>query len=204
LYDAGDLPALVKQLSSPAAARETLSLGQGVWEVFSAPHIVNLSNLSSTRFSPIRYSLEGEHIYSNVKFIGPLGIEGWLSAAGSIKIVDDTRVEVMFEDFWVDMGGDLRLRPDITRGTNTTSNTSTTSSSSSSSNTTPMDSLVNTMGRAGFFPGLATFPVAFLDEDVCVFEFVPLKSTVACVKVGAAGSGTINPAWTIASFDSDM
>lgn len=60
-----------------------MSLGQGEWEVFQVPHIVNSTKPLGARFAPILYRLEGKNIYSHVKYnLGPLG-EGWLSASGS-------------------------------------------------------------------------------------------------------------------------
>ena len=59
-----------------------MSLGQGEWEVFQVPHIVNSTKPLGARFAPILYRLEGEKIFSHVKYnLGPFG-EGWLSASG--------------------------------------------------------------------------------------------------------------------------
>lgn len=42
-----------------------------------------------------------------------------------------------------------------------------------------MDRAVSALGRAGFFPQFAVFPVQYLDEDTAVFQFPPLKSSIA-------------------------
>lgn len=41
------------------------------------------------------------------------------------------------------------------------------------------DSLLSSVGRAGFFPQLALFPVLYMDQDLAVFEFPPLNSKIA-------------------------
>lgn len=42
-----------------------------------------------------------------------------------------------------------------------------------------MDSAINALGRAAFFPQFAVFPVDYLDADMAVFTFPPLNSMIA-------------------------
>lgn len=73
---------LMCQSAESTGPGRIMSLGQGEWEVFQVPHIVNSTKPFGARFSPILYRLEGHNIYSHVKYsLGPLG-EGWLSASG--------------------------------------------------------------------------------------------------------------------------
>ena len=139
---------------------------QGTWEVFSAPHITKLLRHGAwsvslprpresccplltpaprpapssvgIRFEPVRFTLDGTHISSNVKFRAPLGVEGWLSAAGRLvpRPGGDT-VEVAFTDFWVDYGAQA-LRKDITQGIRRAPGT--------------LDQVITQLGRLAFFP----------------------------------------------------
>ena len=43
--------------------------------------------------------------------------------------------------------------------------------------------MIGALGRAGFFPQFAVFPVLYLDEDMAVFRFPPLNSNIAVRKV---------------------
>jgi hypothetical protein len=52
----------------------------------------------------------------------------------------------------------------------------------------PLDSLLTSLGRATFFPQLALFPVAWMDEDLAVFEFPPLSSKIAITRIDAGNS----------------
>lgn len=46
-----------------------------------------------------------------------------------------------------------------------------------------MPTISHTRRKAAFIPQLALFPVHWLDEDMCVFEFPPLNSKIGCVKI---------------------
>ena len=46
-----------------------------------------------------------------------------------------------------------------------------------------LDRVVGALGRAGFFPQFAVFPVLYLDEDMAVFRFPPLNSNIAVRRV---------------------
>ena len=146
------------------------------------------------RFEPVKYSLDGNHIWSNVKFKAPFGITGWLSAAGTLVArPDGDSVEVVFSEFWIDYG-ENSLRPDVTQA-----------GGQGGKEKGPLDSVITQMGRMGFFPALSVYPVLYLDEDLCVFKFVPLDSTIACRRVGPvevpdAMSWTIDPE----GFDNDV
>lgn len=51
--------------------------------MFYAPHIARLSSAVGAKFQPIRYTLSGNSISSNVQYILPLLGSGWLSASGN-------------------------------------------------------------------------------------------------------------------------
>jgi hypothetical protein len=58
-------------------------MGDGRWRVFHAPHLVGLSRFFFSTVNPVLYRLEGERIYSHVKFTHPLLGTSWLSASGA-------------------------------------------------------------------------------------------------------------------------
>ena len=49
----------------------------------------------------------------------------------------------------------------------------------------PADAVINNIGRAGFLPSFAVFPVHFFDEErgLCIFEFPPMRSFIAAARV---------------------
>ncbi|GAQ86961.1 hypothetical protein KFL_003230060 [Klebsormidium nitens] len=145
---------------------KSVELGQGTWEVFHAPHITRMSSLlfGGTKFDPILYILNGGHIDSNVQYTAPLIGSGWLSAAGDFRGVDSERVEVFFDSFWVDRGAD-GLKPNP-----------------AGKGSWFVDGL-NSAGRALFFPELSRFPVLYLDQDLVVFEFPPLRTKIAAARL---------------------
>lgn len=86
MYDLSD--ALKQQMTLPLDVTfsdlkgHVQQVGQGEWQVFHAPHLVGLSRFFGATINPVRYRLEGDAIYSNVKYEHPLLGSGWLSASG--------------------------------------------------------------------------------------------------------------------------
>ena len=74
---------LVQEPASQPLGTQSLSLGQGEWTVFFAPHIVAGASAVGAKFDPILYRLDGNKIVSNVRYQLPLLGSGWLSAAGT-------------------------------------------------------------------------------------------------------------------------
>lgn len=106
--------------------------------------------------------------YSNVRYEQPLLGSGWLSASGSLVSISNNDVEIRFDQFWVDNGGEKNdLRQFLTED-----------------NRDAGDAIVTAIGRTAFFQGLAVFPVLHLDADagVAVFRFPPLDSNIAVVR----------------------
>ncbi|KAL4518628.1 hypothetical protein Ndes2437B_g00717 [Nannochloris sp. 'desiccata'] len=160
----------------------TMTSGSGHWNVIHAPHINRMSSILGTKFdisytmatpgdNAERYSTatpSPPQFYSNVRYESPLFGSGWLSASGRLFSTENDSVELHFDTFWVDIGGEKSdLRPFITKETTNTG-----------------DEIVTALGRITFFEGLAKFPVLYLDTDagVSVFRFPPLRSNIAVVR----------------------
>lgn len=76
-------------------------------------------------------------------------------------------MRVDFDDFWVDQGGDeANLRP----------------KAPTEAESTWVEALIRSVGRATFFSGLSVFPVRYLDSDLTVFDFPPLRSSIAAIR----------------------
>ncbi|KAK9823596.1 hypothetical protein WJX72_004114 [[Myrmecia] bisecta] len=142
---------LIATNPTPSPGVATMTLGQGTWEVFYAPHIARLSAALGTRFEPLRYILRGDAIYSNVRYTSPLLGTGWLSASGSFSTKDADTVTLNFDRFWVDRGS-KPLRPELP------------------DESARWDAVVGALGRLSFLPQFAVFPVLYLDDDLAVFS----------------------------------
>jgi len=158
---------LVSQPQPDAAA--ATALGDGRWEVFFGPHFRRVEALA--RFRPVRYVISdgGRRIRSDVHY-EMLGLKGWLSTEGSVKVDDDDSVNLLFETFWVESDAEEpRAGNPLTSGA-------------------PVHAsavLVNAVGKLGFLPSLSRFPVLFMDAKagVCVFSFPPLNTVIAAKRV---------------------
>ncbi|KAJ1487467.1 hypothetical protein T484DRAFT_1786603 [Baffinella frigidus] len=126
----------------------------GRWEAMYAPHMAKLSSPFGVRFGPVRYTMgsDGDKrtITSNVQYRSKLFGSGWLNAAGTYCSLDPSTVRIDFENFWWDP----------------------------TERATPSDApapdaggLVQTLGTAGFLPSFSRFPVRYVSDDLCIFEF---------------------------------
>ena len=169
---------------------EVLDASDGVWEVFDMPHMRKLSTPARVGFKPVRYTLKNRKLRSDVRFkvpseqgaMGGDGFGGWLSAAGGVKASTkrDDAVELFFSSFWVGRDGDAPRDPPRA------------SLRSPEERLLAGDALIDAVGNAGFVSSFAQFPLHFFDErrGLCVFEFPPMSSFVACKRVADAPEAT--------------
>lgn len=146
---------------------DSFALGQGTWEVFYAPHIRNLSKSLQTEFSPLRYVLVGNSIRSYVHYSSFMFGSGWLSASGYISAEDANTLRIHFDSFWLDENDQLRQSLDH-------------------SELSSLDKVVNFLGRLGFIPAFAIFPVLSVSKKYAVFRFPPLQSNIAIKRITEA------------------
>ncbi len=105
----------------------------------------------------------GGPMESNVKYDGFWG-EGYLSTRGTWRR-DGDRCVLDWRDGWWDPGAD---KPSADPADSYASET------------------IRPMARAGFIPLFATFPVDYLDEDLCVFVFPLFGTRIVAVREGSA------------------
>lgn len=83
--------------------------------------------------------------------------------------------QVVFERFWWDRNADDRP---------TGAPPGATADGAAGGGATVVDWFVQAAGKAMFFDGLSVFPVRYLDDDLCVFEFKAAGTVVASLRVG--------------------
>ena len=142
-------------------------LARGRWRVVHAPHIKSiLGRLLGSRFDVV-YDIgvegDGGPMTSNVKYAGFFG-EGYLSTRGTWRR-DGDRCVLDWRDGWWDPGAD---KPSADPAESYASET------------------IRPMARAGFIPLFATFPVDYLDEDLCVFVFPLFGTRIVAVREGSS------------------
>ena len=153
--------------AQPAIGDSFARLARGRWRVVHAPHIKNiLGRLLGSRFD-VLYDIgvdggDGGPMESNVKYAGFWG-EGYLSTRGTWRR-DGDRCVLDWRDGWWDPGAD---KPSADPADSYASET------------------IRPMARAGFIPLFATFPVDYLDEDLCVFVFPLFGTRIVAVREGS-------------------
>ena len=89
-------------------------------------------------------------------------------------------LQVIFERFWWDRNGEDRPTeaPPSTAGGEVEASLGG-GGVASSSGSSFVDQFVQVAGQSMFFDGLSVFPVRYLDDDLCVFEFKVAGTVVA-------------------------
>jgi hypothetical protein len=92
----------------------------------------------------------------------------------------DDAVELFFSSFWVARDGETPRDPPRS------------ALRSPEERLGASDALVDAIGNVGFVSSFARFPLHFFDEErgLCVFEFPPMSSFIACKRVAAAPDAT--------------
>ena len=148
----------VKALQS-AADDSTLSFDPttvaGMWQVIHAPHIAFLSSMFG-RFSPIEYHLtKDSKMASCVKYCTNIGSsKGWLCTSGYYYTEDSStntgNVRIVWDKAW--WNAEDRKRP-----------------------TPPEQGIfpqsIQKLGEIGFIEPLSFFPIKYVDNEFCIFQF---------------------------------
>jgi len=133
----------------------TESAWNGTWRLLYAPHLVVLSTLFLSKIDVSYDFQKGSSIQANVKYRSPVFQKGWLNSSGGIGLPQPKKAMVSFDKFWVDVGEMDKPM--------------------SGENLNPA---INFLGKILFFETIATFPVLYLDKDICIFRFPPLFSNL--------------------------
>jgi hypothetical protein len=147
---------------------------KGKWQVCHAPHISTLQKVLGTSFI-VSYDFGDEKmagskdkwngaLTSNVFYESIIFGSGWLSTAGRVESITDDKCRIIWDDIWWDFNSQ-QTGPSAVRATGEH----------------VLPKLISWIGKRSFVEGVSIFPVRYLDEDLCVFEF-QLFGTKICAK----------------------
>ncbi|CBJ30486.1 conserved unknown protein [Ectocarpus siliculosus] len=151
---------------------------KGTWEICYAPHIQTLAKVILTEFPSVLYNFVSDdgRMVSHSRYESKVFGSGWFNADGRVVVLPASEggtneaprqtVQVIFERFWWDRSGEDRPTGEPP-----------------GSSATPVDGFVQAAGKAMFFDGLSVFPVHYLDDDFCVFEFKAAGTVVASQRI---------------------
>ena len=153
-------------LRSPTPAPVNFAESTGTWRVVSAPLIDSISSLALTKLD-ITYRVGAGTIGATVRYDSKLVGTGWLCTDGTIANVDDAEqptVKLVWERIWWQPGGSADVAP----------------LDPEADGAAALRPLVQALGRAGFSPELAVFPVRYVDANsgLAVFQFQGLTVAV--------------------------
>jgi hypothetical protein len=145
----------------PGAADELQTGGR--WVVQHAPHIAAGGSFLRTKFVPEYHFHSDGKTSSYVSYNSAIFGRGWLNADGVYSPTDGGKtVTIEFQRFWVDVGTELpSLEPPAEGSQSFTA------------------AAIQNLGAAGFIKQFSYFPITYLDEDLCVFKFPPLRTQIA-------------------------
>ncbi|CAM9235484.1 unnamed protein product [Ectocarpus fasciculatus] len=149
---------------------------KGTWEICYAPHIQTLAKVILTEFPSVLYNFVSDdgRMVSHSRYESKVFGSGWFNADGRVVVLpasdggtsEAPQQTVVFERFWWDRSGEDRP-----------------TGAPPGSSATPVDGFVQAAGKAMFFDGLSVFPVHYLDDDFCVFEFKAAGTVVASQRI---------------------
>uniref|UniRef100_A0A0G4HTV7 Plastid lipid-associated protein/fibrillin conserved domain-containing protein n=1 Tax=Chromera velia CCMP2878 TaxID=1169474 RepID=A0A0G4HTV7_9ALVE len=156
----------------------------GVWQVAHAPHIRKLSKLLLCKLGPVEYSIsqKGSQISSYCLYQSPFIGRGWLAAAGGLVRekpggAGEETVTVVFDSFrWEP----LKDRPTILRP------------GDGKKMKSLVDVVVQKLGELTFFENLSLFPVRFLDDRLCLFDFEAVSLPIVAKRAPSSLTETVS------------
>ena len=148
---------------SVAKLPNVISLPVGTFTDFQRSFIIG--KLLLTEFTPEYHFDASGKTSSFVRYESRVFGNGYLNADGTYDSTEDGKsLLIDFKRFWVDLNTDTP---------------STVPASNQQGLQGVAASLVQNLGVAAFFKPLSTYPVLYLDSDLCVFEFPPLGVRIA-------------------------
>uniref|UniRef100_A0A7S3APN4 Uncharacterized protein n=2 Tax=Haptolina ericina TaxID=156174 RepID=A0A7S3APN4_9EUKA len=89
---------------------------------------------------------------SNVRYSSRVAGDGWLCTSGVVASdLAAPKVSIIWDRIWWLPGGEADAPPRASEGI--------------------LRPIVQALGRAGFIEGLSVFPVRYLQDDLCIFNF---------------------------------
>lgn len=169
--------ALLQQLMNdnptlrPGALSSFQSIAPGTWLVVYAPHITTMAHLlGNSKFDPILYQMRADgSMTSHVRWTLSESASCWLSVSGSYASRDNDRISrVDFDQAWVKWNDHPDDDPYPTLQDVPSS---------------WWKGVIQTMGKWGFVESVSVFPVAYLDDDLIVFDFELLGTRICARKM---------------------
>lgn len=130
-----------------------------------APHIRILEKVTFTKYDVFyTFPRDDGSMVSYVRYESPLFQTGWLNTAGRVERVADALCRVVWDRIWLDWNSEAE---------------GPTGAADTAKHVLP--DLVQAVGARGFVEGVSRFPVLYLDEDLCVFQF-QVTGTKVCAR----------------------
>jgi hypothetical protein len=150
--------------SAPCSEAALKRFSTGTWQVIYAPHIRILEKFTFTTYD-VSYSFRNDGtMVSYVRYASPLFQSGWLNTAGRVERVTDVVCRVVWDQIWLDWNSEAQGP-----------------SGASETDAHVLPGLIQSVGERGFVEGVSRFPVLYLDDDLCVFEF-QITGTKICAR----------------------
>ncbi|GAX16770.1 hypothetical protein FisN_21Hu218 [Fistulifera solaris] len=163
--------ALLQEMITDPTVSSFPAVAAGTWTVLYAPHITTMARvLGNSAFDPILYQMHADGtMTSHVRWTFLERFSCWLSVSGTYASQDDDRVSrVSFDQVWMKWNACLEDGPYPTLQDVPASWWKT---------------IVQTMGQLGFVESFSVFPVAYLDNDLIVFDFKLLGTRICARKL---------------------
>lgn len=137
------------------------------WKIIYAPHISVLQKVLFTKFTVYYKFLSDQNsIESNVHYKSKLFGTGWLNTAGKYQITPDGVCKLRWNNIWWDVRS-------VEQGPSALVNTS----------EHVLPRVIQGFGETAFVESVSMFPLIYLDDDLCIFDFKLLGTRISATLV---------------------
>uniref|UniRef100_A0A6U0ESK7 Plastid lipid-associated protein/fibrillin conserved domain-containing protein n=1 Tax=Helicotheca tamesis TaxID=374047 RepID=A0A6U0ESK7_9STRA len=173
--DGSSSSAAAVSISNPGSIESFRQVATGTWKVVYAPHMTTMAKLGGGEFQ-VEYILRDDlTMDSHARYDFPLFKQrGYLSVSGTYGSVNDLVCRVDFDQSWVKQ---LPVDEDIIVEKDVPYQSITEVPDSASKQ------VITTIGKLFFLEQVSVFPISYLDDDLCVFDFELLGTRICARKV---------------------
>jgi len=171
-------PSSPNSIQNPGSLESIQTVASGLWKVIYAPHMTTMANIGGGELD-VQYDLKNDFtMTSHARYDFPFFKQkGYLSVSGTYGSVNELVCRVDFDQAWFkpfyidEEDGKMTEEEDVPYA---------------SIEQVPDSigkSIITNVGNLMFLESVSVFPVSYMDDDLCVFDFELLGTRIVARKI---------------------
>jgi len=164
-------------IQNPGSLESIQTVASGLWKVIYAPHMTTMANIGGGELD-VQYDLKNDFtMTSHARYDFPFFKQkGYLSVSGTYGSVNELVCRVDFDQAWfkpfpLDEEGKMTEEEDVPYA------------SIEQVPDSVGKSIITNVGNLMFLESVSVFPVSYMDDDLCVFDFELLGTRIVARKI---------------------